>query len=134
MADRTPPTPLAMLIGTAVVSLIAGYMLGIASTLGLLPVPSLLLRTHESEVESSAEEIDIDNASLDHAPNWVNGEAADRRDGLRPSEPLKTETGPARPAWELSSEECKLVLVVRTDLGMTKGICNTIFLSSTIND
>jgi PTH2 family peptidyl-tRNA hydrolase len=46
---------------------------------------------------------------MDHAPNWANGREADRKQGLVAEKPKDT------------GEECKLVLVVRTDLGMTKG-------------
>jgi peptidyl-tRNA hydrolase, PTH2 family len=129
MADRAPPTPLAMLIGTAIISLMTGYMLGLASSLGLVPIPfmqslasprSKAAGYQESEVESSEEEIEVGSVPLDHAPNWANGEAADRRDGLRQAEPLKT-SEVKEAAWEMGNEECKLVLVVRTDLGMTKG-------------
>jgi len=127
MADRAPPTSAAVLISTAILSLITGYMLGIGSSLGLFPNPfqqSPEARTaakrsktsnYDDEEESSEEE--VDGILLDHAPNWANGEAADVRDGLKIAK--KTE----KPEWENSTEECKLVLVVRTDLGMTKGAC-----------
>lgn len=68
---------------------------------------------YDNEEESSEEE--IDGMLLDHAPNWANGEVADLRDGLKAS------TKKDQPVWESSTEECKLILVVRTDLGMTKG-------------
>ncbi len=125
MADRSAPTAMAVLISTAILSLITGYMLGIGSSLGLIPNPfsqspgasAAAKRTktsnYDDEEESSEEE--VDGILLDHAPNWANGEAADLRDGLKV---VKKE---AKPAWENSAEECKLVLVVRTDLGMTKG-------------
>jgi peptidyl-tRNA hydrolase, PTH2 family len=128
MADRGPPTATAVLISTAILSLITGYMLGIGSSLGLFPNPfakSLEAQAgtrrtktsnYDDEEESSEEE--VDGMLLDHAPNWANGEAADIRDGLKV--PAKDE----RPGWESSTEECKLVLVVRTDLGMTKGTYN----------
>lgn len=137
MADlRAPPTPLAMLIGTAIIAGVSGYMLGIASSLGLLPNPFIAKEARRrgsisnyDDEEESAEE-DIDESILDHAPNWSNGVEADKRDGLRVTaagraeveakkkeEGVKTGTG-----WEDSNEECKLVLVVRTDLGMTKGL------------
>ena len=108
MADRTPPTPFAMLIGTAIISLITGYMIGIGSSLGFLPIPFTQSATssgprtktsnYDNEEESSEEE--VEDVLLDHAPNWANGEAADRRDGLRISDKLKAKM---------------------TDLGMTKG-------------
>jgi PTH2 family peptidyl-tRNA hydrolase len=129
MADRTPPTPTAMLIGTAIFSLATGYMLGMASSLGFLPNPfssppptskSKSDTSHyDDEEESSEEEID-DGVIIDHAPNWANGEEADRRDGLRASAPAAKEKERVNADWNLN-EECKLVLVVRTDLGMTKG-------------
>lgn len=126
MADPGPPTSTSVLISTAILSLITGYMLGIGSSLGLFPNPflqssearSVAKRTktsnYDDEEESSEEE--VDGILLDHAPNWANGEAADVRDGLKAAKKA------AKPEWEDSTEECKLVLVVRTDLGMTKGI------------
>jgi PTH2 family peptidyl-tRNA hydrolase len=129
MADSSGPTPVAMLIGTAIISLATGYMLGTGSSIGLFSIPFLgsnnktttasgrsKTSNYDDEEESSEEE--IDGVLLDHAPNWANGEAADRRDGLRVA---PTEKKEEKPKWEDSNEECKLVLVVRTDLGMTKG-------------
>ncbi|KAI0457294.1 PTH2-domain-containing protein [Xylaria acuta] len=101
-------------------------------------------------VESDESDIDEDDTVLDHAPNWANGPEADRRQGLRVAEGEKTgkknknkqeketrdeaearsvkqEAEAAHPRQAAvnpgsnPNEECKLVLVVRTDLGMTKG-------------
>jgi PTH2 family peptidyl-tRNA hydrolase len=130
MADRAPPTPLAMIIGTAIVAAISGYMIGIASSLGFLPIPFMPktvrargIANYDDEEES--EEEDIDESILDHAPNWANGVEADKRDGLRATASSRSTTREVKTKldWEDStmSEECKLVLVVRTDLGMTKG-------------
>ncbi|TVY46401.1 putative peptidyl-tRNA hydrolase [Lachnellula occidentalis] len=125
MADRTPPTPLAMLIGTAIIAGISGYMIGIASSLGFLPIPfatktapSRGISNYDDEEES--EEEDIDESILDHAPNWSNGLDADKRDGLRAPPPNAARKQQAF-LEDQSDEECKLVLIVRTDLGMTKG-------------
>ena len=125
MADRTPPTPVAMLIGTAIIAGISGYMIGIASSLGFLPIPFATktaptrgISNYDDEEES--EEEDIDESILDHAPNWSNGLDADKRDGLRaPS--LNAARKQQALVEEDSNEECKLVLIVRTDLGMSKG-------------
>jgi PTH2 family peptidyl-tRNA hydrolase len=142
MADPRQPTPTALLVGTAITACIFGYMLGTASSLGLLPfsksatatkrVRSSRTGTYDDSEESSSDEIDA--SLLDHAPNWVNSEAADRRDGLRvekEEKPLKKKikggakkieaVGAMEPFDGREDEECKLVLVVRTDLGMTKG-------------
>jgi peptidyl-tRNA hydrolase, PTH2 family len=123
MTDRAPPTPLAMLIGTAIIAGISGYMIGIASSLGFFPIPFLPKAPKERGIsnyddEEESEDEDIDESILDHAPNWGNGLEADKRDGLRAT---KAKEEPVKTGWEDSTEECKLVLVVRTDLGMTKG-------------
>src|SRR5258708_6767480 len=114
MADHSGPTPIAMLIGTAIISLATGYMLGTGTSLGLFSLPFLAPKTkptvahqgsktsnYDDEEESSEEE--IDGILLDHAPNWANGEAADRRDGLRVSAAEKATEG--KPKWETSNEE-----------------------------
>ncbi len=76
-------------------------------------------RNLEDPIESEASDVDADTL-LDHAPNWANGEDADRRDGLRVSK--KSDKKQKTPPLSDVNEECKLVLVVRTDLGMTKGM------------
>jgi len=140
MADpRVSPTPIAMIIGTAIIAGLSGYMIGIASSLGFLRIPFMPkeprirgISNYNGEEESEGEDIDSD--ILDHAPNWANGFEADKRHRLRAREAnvtKRTESAEkqnegATPAWEDSAEECKLVLVVRTDLGMTKGIFSSL--------
>ncbi|KAI1007586.1 hypothetical protein K3495_g639 [Podosphaera aphanis] len=98
----TPATPVAMLISTAIVAGISGYLIGIATSLGLITNPFRPaakregVANYDNEDESTEEE--VDDLMLDHAPNWTAPTDADTHD-----------------------EECKLVLIVRTDLGMTKG-------------
>lgn len=129
---RSPPSTVAMLIGTAIIAGLSGYLIGIASSLGFLPIPFMPqqarahgLSNYDDEEESAEEDID-DDAILDHAPNWANGPEADKRDGLRfipkkaDAEEEKKKVA-EKSSWQDSTEECKLVLVVRTDLGMTKG-------------
>jgi hypothetical protein len=133
MADPRPlPTPVSILIGTAIIAGISGYMIGVASSLGFLPIPfrpkasvKRGIENYDDEEESAEEEID-EAVIINHAPNWANGYEADTRDGLRvrrteaaaQPEPAKS---PASRSSQDGNEECKLVLVVRTDLGMTKG-------------
>ena len=119
-----------MLIGTAIIAVLSGYMLGIASSLGFLPIPFASksaasprgIAHYDDEEESEEEEIE-DGSTLDHAPNWANGFEADRRDGLRAGnvDAKAAQEKEKRRLLEESEEECKLVLVVRTDLAMTKG-------------
>jgi len=140
MADmQDQPSATAMIIGTALVAGVSGYMIGLASSLGLIPNPFVAkpprqrgIANYDDEEESTDEEID-DSIKIDHAPNWANGIEADRRDGLRavPSaaskkpEVKKPEAKKAvqekQSPWDDSTEECKMVLVVRTDLGMRQG-------------
>jgi PTH2 family peptidyl-tRNA hydrolase len=141
MADASTPSPTAIIISTAIIAGLSGYMIGIASSLGFLPIPfqsrppkARGIDNYDDEEES--EEEDIDESILDHAPNWGNGIEADRRDGLR-AEPQKGKARGAaakEPSWEDNGEECKLVLVVRTDLGMTKGMFPKDYHSSISND
>jgi PTH2 family peptidyl-tRNA hydrolase len=114
-----------MLVGTAIIAGISGYMIGIASSLGFLPIPFATktpaprgVSNYDDEEES--EEEDIDESILDHAPNWSNGLDADKRDGLRASTSTPALTK-LEAMLENSDDPCKMVLVVRTDLGMTKG-------------
>jgi PTH2 family peptidyl-tRNA hydrolase len=140
MAATDGPSTLSVVVGTAIISLLTGYMLGTASSLGFLPSPfgakspvAPIIRAgrdtshYDDEEESSEEEID-DPTVLNHAPNWANSEKADKRDGLRNSALQQQAKRGAEgkeqkvpEGWDLS-EESKLVLVVRTDLGMTKGM------------
>jgi len=129
MADlRAPPSALAIIIGTAIIAGLSGYMVGIASALGFLPIPFAPKAAHPRGVanyddETESEEEEVDEAVLDHAPNWANGFEADKRDGLRAvgKTPGAGQAEEKDADWADSTEECKLVLVVRTDLGMTKG-------------
>ncbi|KFY81757.1 hypothetical protein V500_11117 [Pseudogymnoascus sp. VKM F-4518 (FW-2643)] len=126
MADRPPPSTTAIIVGTAILSLLTGYMIGTATSLNLLPslfstAPAKTRSRsdttgYDDEEESSEEEIEAGEV-LDHAPNWTNGPEADKRDGLTVAAPVAAKK---REVVD-DNEECKLVLVVRTDLGMTKG-------------
>ncbi|KAF9769829.1 hypothetical protein IL306_012686 [Fusarium sp. DS 682] len=107
-----------VIISTAVVALLTGYAFGIYTIRGYLIPPSLFeerQRNLHDPVESDESDIDEDDTILDHAPNWANGVDADKRQGLKNVEKKE------EPVLKDNGEECKLVLVVRTDLGMTKG-------------
>lgn len=119
---------------TSIVALISGFMLGVYSIKGYLISPELSKEAranYDDPLDSDETDIDEDATVLDHAPNWANGEEADRKQGLRmrkgsdkKSKTKKIAGGdetPTGPSVEDTGEECKLVLVVRTDLGMTKG-------------
>ncbi|KAK3343984.1 peptidyl-tRNA hydrolase PTH2-domain-containing protein [Lasiosphaeria hispida] len=118
-----------VVVSTSIVALITGFLLGVYSIRGYLISPDLEAERQgawKDPVESEESDVDEDDTILDHAPNWDNGEEADRRQGLRasaaatakPKTAAKTSKAALTPR---ETEECKLVLVVRTDLGMTKG-------------
>jgi PTH2 family peptidyl-tRNA hydrolase len=119
----------AVVITTSIVALISGFGLGVYSTRGWLISPDLKAEREanfKDPVESEESDIDEDDTLLDHAPNWANGEEADRRQGLRASAQSQSQSQPQSQSGRQSlninqNEECKLVLVVRSDLGMTKG-------------
>ncbi len=95
--ERSPPSTTAIAIATAIIAVLAGYLLGQASSLGLFGSArksSAPRSSHEKETETSSDEEEDDEK-------------------LEESAEIKEFPG--------NNEECKLVLVVRTDLGMTKG-------------
>lgn len=104
----------AILIGTTIASLITGFLFGVWSIQGYILSPGFVeerRRNLNDPVESEESDVDESDTVLDHAPNWANGLQADRKQGLSAAASEIKDNG----------EECKLVLVVRTDLGMTKG-------------
>ncbi|OAA55926.1 mitochondrial peptidyl-tRNA hydrolase [Niveomyces insectorum RCEF 264] len=130
-AVRSLATPTTAALTSVAIAFVSGVLLGVYSVRGYLIPLSLAeerRRNLTDPVESDASDVD-DDTILDHAPNWANGAEADARDGLRQravqekgtsnsSSKAKDGTTPLSPP---GNEECKLVLVVRTDLGMTKG-------------
>ncbi|KAK4184863.1 peptidyl-tRNA hydrolase PTH2-domain-containing protein [Podospora australis] len=120
-ADAVPP---GVVITTSIVTFLSGFLLGVYAIRGYLIPPSWAAERKANwtdPVESDESDIDEDETILDHAPNWANGAEADRKQGLRASAAPKTATKTKTGGSKNISEECKLVLVVRTDLGMTKG-------------
>lgn len=136
-----------LVICTSAVGILTGFGLGLYAGRGYLISPELKAERHgnlHDPVESEESDVDEEDTILDHAPNWSNGVEADRRQGLRQRqqvakkqlqrtaepekekqpapEAVKEEAEPEQaPITDTDKEECKLVLVVRTDLGMTKG-------------
>jgi hypothetical protein len=113
-----------MMITSCLISFGSGFLFGCYAVNGYIIPPSWRKERDanwKDPVESDESDIDEADTVLDHAPNWSNGEEADRRQGLRAPKAPTTKAPAVAPK---SNEECKLVLVVRTDLGMTKGMCS----------
>lgn len=126
MATRMLDEPTTVLLGTALASFVSGYLFGVYAIRGYFISPDLVeerRRFRNDPEESEESDVDEDEVALDHAPNWVNGREADRRQGLSMDAIREKQQQQPKPApnYGNSNEECKLVLVVRTDLGMTKG-------------
>lgn len=102
--DRPPPTTTAIVVATAILAGIAGYFIGQGASIGLfasLGGPKGVLQGVVGEKGLSDEEDeDEDEDSEDEETEEEEGELA---------------------TFEGNTEEVKLVLVVRTDLGMGKG-------------
>lgn len=100
--DRPPPSAASYAIAAAIVAFTTGYFVGKARSIGLFgqsPVDyTAMAAGGASDDDDDDEDGDDDSGSEESAQDL--GE-------------LQT--------FEGSTEECKLVLVVRTDLGMTKG-------------
>lgn len=132
-SDSAALTSQALIISTSLVTFISGFLLGVYSIRGYLISPALADERNRNlydPLESEESDIDEDDTILDHAPNWSNGLEADRRQGLAASASSKATKKEFKKAADektklvepQNNEECKLVLVVRTDLGMTKGM------------
>lgn len=91
--DDKAPSALAIAFATAIVSGLAGYFLGQASTIGVF--------------SSSSPANPIRSKSSKNSDPSASSDSSSEDDSLQ--------------SFASSKEECKLILVVRTDLGMTKG-------------
>lgn len=96
VTDRSPPTTAAIAIATAIIAGLGGFFLGQASSLGL--VGQSKEKKADGGVEESSDEEDAEGEESENEDKQALGDFSD------------------------VNEECKLVLVVRTDLGMTKGL------------
>lgn len=133
-SDRPPPSMTSVVIGTAILAIALGYFLGQGSSLGIFgstPPPSRSKSRSKNpkkswpnsydvtiHPDSSDEEvfkqirgadlgIESEESSKDSSSDEAEVELGQKQEGLN--------------QFEGNREECKLVLVVRTDLGMGKG-------------
>jgi PTH2 family peptidyl-tRNA hydrolase len=109
--DRGPPSAAAIAIGSAIVAGITGYFLGQASSIGLFgKTDSRAPAARLTQREGVAKPDDAETQSEDDD----DGEDDEEDDDLQDLGELQTFPG--------NTEECKLVLVVRSDLGKQKSI------------
>lgn len=110
MADQTPPSVAAVAVASGLLGLVAGYFCGQGSSIGLFG------STESNRVKKSwPNSYDV----TVHADSSDEADEADDED----DEPELFQEGDGRElkSFDDQDEEVKLVLAVRTDLGMTKG-------------
>ena len=102
--DRTSPTTAAYVIATAIVAGVTGYFIGQGASLGLF---------REKQGWPNGYDVKVHKDSSD--------EEHDGEDSEDESDEEEEGNGEELASFKENEEEVKLVLVVRTDLGMTKG-------------
>jgi PTH2 family peptidyl-tRNA hydrolase len=116
-ANRDPPTILAYGVATAILAGLGGYFLGQASSLGLFGDHATREKAHTPR---TAEEKTSSSASK-AAPEDEESESEESDLSENDEDPDTDSQQDLAGFEDMATEECKLVLVVRTDLGMTKG-------------
>ena len=114
---QSPPSTLSLIIGASLVAGVIGFFIGQASSLGLLPSLSTSKRKRRSKSSSKAGTVDL----------------TDRKDGDSNGSESESDSASEDDIGELKSfadqgNECKMTLVVRTDLGMSKGMSFPLYL------
>ena len=130
--DRSPPTTAAFVIATAILAGLAGYFIGQGASIGVFSsgpaspesrkgkkkedVKTLLgKKRHGVKVKAVEEDEDDDDYSDGDELSGSDSESEEE------DEEWEEEEGGELATFEGNKEEVKLVLVVRTDLGMSKG-------------
>ena len=142
MTTSEAPTIASVALATAILCLATGYLIGTGSSLGLFGSPSAKA-TKKKPTKSWPNSYDVtihpDSSDEELMEQLGRGGGdANQKTEIKDSEDEDDESSDdeAVEVGELSTfegnkEECKLVLVVRTDLGMGKGpSCSIIYISS----
>jgi len=123
-ANLDPPTTLAYCVATAILAGLGGYFIGQATNLGLFGDDSSRRQRSSSFVTTT---VNNDAESTNAATQTAKVEEVEDAESSEDEEDLEDFGGDDQQDLQgfedAMNEECKLVLVVRTDLGMTKGMC-----------
>lgn len=126
MPDRPPPSTAAIALATAILGALAGYFFAQASSLGLFSSasPSSVRASKRSNApkKSWPNSYDVTLHPDSSDEELMKGLRADSGGGDDSSGVETEDDGTGLKAFEGYRDECKLVLVVRTDLGMQRGI------------
>ena len=126
MPDRTPPSTAAIALATAILGVLAGYFFAQASSLGFFSStsPSSSARASKSRTvpkKSWPNSYDVTLHPDSSDEELMKGLRGDSGSGGESSEVEAEEDGTGLKAFEGERDDYKMVLVVRTDLGMQKG-------------
>lgn len=110
--DRTPPTTTAYVIATAIVAGVTGYFIGQGASLGLFKEKQGWPNGYDVKVHKDSSEEEDEGSDSEE-------DESDSEEG----------NGEELANFKDNTDEVKLVLVVRTDLGMTKGMLRYAMLS-----
>ncbi|KAL8876909.1 MAG: hypothetical protein Q9192_008779 [Flavoplaca navasiana] len=133
-SDRPPPSTTSIVIGTAILAVALGYFIGQGSFLGIFgftPPPSKSKSKSKNPKKSWPNSYDVTihpDSSDEEVFKQIRGAdlgiSSEESSKDSSSEEAEVELGQKQEGlnqFEGNKEECKLVLVVRTDLGMGKG-------------
>ncbi|MCJ1462449.1 hypothetical protein MMC07_001050 [Pseudocyphellaria aurata] len=135
MPERPPPSTAAIALATAILGGLVGYFFAQASSLGIFSSSSSSSSPKASKSSSAPKKSWPNSYDVTLHPDTsdeelMKGLRGDSGGGDESSDEETEDDGTGLKAFEGDREECKLVLVVRTDLGMQKGIAFHHFLPS----
>ena len=117
--DRPPPSTASIAVASAILAALAGYFIGQGASLGLFSSKSS--SSKKSWPNSYDVTVHPDSSDEELMKSLKGGEEEDEDKESEEDEANLVEAGKLA-RFEGNKEECKLVLVVRTDLGMGKGM------------
>ncbi|PGG98283.1 peptidyl-tRNA hydrolase [Helicocarpus griseus UAMH5409] len=117
-AERAPPTTAAFVIATAILAGVAGFFIGQGASIGIFGSSQ---KGGSEEKKSWPNSYDVKVHAESEDEEEESEEESEEADGAALLGAGGAEVGGGLAAFEGNTEEVKLVLVVRTDLGMGKG-------------
>ena len=130
--DRTPPSGLSAILATAILAAVGGYFIGQGISLGIFS-PRSRRAGKKSTKKSWPNSYDVtvhpDSSDEELMENLkgAEGTSDEEVDDDGEDQDIHVEESGGLEEFNGNKEECKLVLVVRTDLGMGKGASLQIF-------
>ena len=124
MSERPPPSLAAVGIATAVLGIVVGYFIGSASSLGLFsshPSSSSSRKHNKSWPNNYDVDIHPDSSDEELMKSLRGDKALNAEAETSDDDDEEEEEQDGLTAFEGVEGDCKLVLIVRTDLGMNKG-------------